>query len=180
MPLYDYKCAKCGTIREIRHGFEESYDEPCPACGAAMSRVFNPAPIVFKGAGFYVTDSRSKNGSGPDASAAKAEPAPSANRPPNACPQRKPVGWSSASRLPRRSFLWQPARSGCCAPIANSNARSRESSKRSVLRLIRCVLRPQFRDSRAAPKGPANYSCARNAHWRRSAEPSDSLRSPRA
>ncbi|HEY1975710.1 MAG TPA: FmdB family zinc ribbon protein [Candidatus Baltobacteraceae bacterium] len=61
MPLYDYKCTKCGTVREVRHGFNESHDQPCPACGAAMTRVFNPAPIVFKGSGFYATDSRPKS-----------------------------------------------------------------------------------------------------------------------
>ena len=67
MPLYDYKCTKCGTIREVRHGFHESHEEPCPACGAAMTRVFSAAPIVFKGSGFYVTDSK-------PAAATKSEP----------------------------------------------------------------------------------------------------------
>ena len=61
MPLYDYKCTKCGTVREVRHGFNESHDEPCPSCGAEMTRVFNSAPIVFKGSGFYATDSRAKS-----------------------------------------------------------------------------------------------------------------------
>lgn len=61
MPLYDYKCTKCGTVREVRHGFHESHDDPCPQCGAAMTRVFNAAPIVFKGSGFYATDSRAKS-----------------------------------------------------------------------------------------------------------------------
>lgn len=58
MPLYDYKCAQCGKISEVRHGFNEAWDAPCPACGGTLTRVFNPAPIVFKGSGFYVTDSR--------------------------------------------------------------------------------------------------------------------------
>jgi putative FmdB family regulatory protein len=58
MPLYDYACTKCGHVREVRHGFGESYDEPCEACGGALRRVFNPAPVLFKGSGFYVTDSR--------------------------------------------------------------------------------------------------------------------------
>lgn len=62
MPLYDYKCTKCGTVREVRHGFQETYEDPCPACGGAMARVFNAAPIVFKGSGFYATDSRPKSG----------------------------------------------------------------------------------------------------------------------
>ena len=58
MPLYDYACTKCGRTQEVRHGFDETYDRPCEACGAQMRRVFNPAPVLFKGSGFYVTDSR--------------------------------------------------------------------------------------------------------------------------
>lgn len=58
MPLYDYACTKCGRTQEVRHGFDERYDRPCEACGAPMRRVFNPAPVLFKGSGFYVTDSR--------------------------------------------------------------------------------------------------------------------------
>jgi putative FmdB family regulatory protein len=58
MPLYEYKCAFCGQTAEIRHGFTENQERPCPACGAAMARVFSAAPILFKGSGFYVTDSR--------------------------------------------------------------------------------------------------------------------------
>jgi putative FmdB family regulatory protein len=72
MPLYDYACTKCGRVREVRHGFGESYDAPCEACGGALRRVFNPAPVLFKGSGFYVTDSR-RAGSG-KAEKAKEEP----------------------------------------------------------------------------------------------------------
>ena len=62
MPLYDYACTKCGHVHEVRHGFDESYDRPCEACGAPVRRVFNPAPVLFKGSGFYVTDSRRSSG----------------------------------------------------------------------------------------------------------------------
>ena len=70
MPLYDYKCTACGHVTEIRHGFGESHGQTCEVCGGQLARVFNPAPIVFKGSGFYVTDSRAKaagNGSKSDA-----------------------------------------------------------------------------------------------------------------
>ncbi|HZO92395.1 MAG TPA: FmdB family zinc ribbon protein [Candidatus Baltobacteraceae bacterium] len=63
MPLYDYQCRDCQQVTEIRHGFRETYDGSCPACGGEMARVFNPAGIVFKGSGFYVTDSRKSSGS---------------------------------------------------------------------------------------------------------------------
>jgi putative FmdB family regulatory protein len=91
MPLYDYKCAECGRTVEIRHGFNETPAEACAACGGRLVRVFNPAPIVFKGSGFYVTDSRKKASSSskpaeskpetPAASEAKTEPAKSAETP---------------------------------------------------------------------------------------------------
>lgn len=67
MPLYDYKCTACGQVTEVRHGFDDVHAEPCPVCGAKLTRVFNPAPIVFKGSGFYVTDSRGKSQSSGDA-----------------------------------------------------------------------------------------------------------------
>lgn len=58
MPLYDYRCAACGKVTEIRHGFNDTNTEPCPHCGGALARVFNAAPIIFNGSGFYKTDSR--------------------------------------------------------------------------------------------------------------------------
>lgn len=64
MPLYDYACTACGRVHEVRHGFEETYDRPCETCGAPMRRVFNPAPVLFKGSGFYVTDSRRSSAPG--------------------------------------------------------------------------------------------------------------------
>jgi putative FmdB family regulatory protein len=58
MPLYDYACVQCGQTQEVRHGFDEPYAGKCAGCGAPLRRVFNPAPVLFKGSGFYVTDSR--------------------------------------------------------------------------------------------------------------------------
>jgi putative FmdB family regulatory protein len=66
LPLYEYQCATCGEPVEIRHGFRETVDQPCAKCGGELKRVFTPAGIVFKGSGFYVNDSRTKNpGSAP-------------------------------------------------------------------------------------------------------------------
>ncbi len=61
MPLYDYRCTKCGKVTEVRHGFGEPFAGTCPVCDGRLQRVFNPAPIVFKGSGFYATDSRKKS-----------------------------------------------------------------------------------------------------------------------
>jgi putative FmdB family regulatory protein len=72
MPLYDYRCTSCGTVVEVRHGFNDSHAGVCSKCGGALGRVFNPAPIVFKGSGFYVTDSRTKASSDSKSSDSKA------------------------------------------------------------------------------------------------------------
>jgi putative FmdB family regulatory protein len=64
MPLYEYKCTSCGHLSEIRHGFSENHEGVCALCGAALARVFSAAPIVFKGSGFYVTDSRKRGAAG--------------------------------------------------------------------------------------------------------------------
>jgi putative FmdB family regulatory protein len=64
LPLYDYQCRSCQQVTEIRHAFRETPEGSCPACGGDLARVFNPAGIVFKGSGFYVTDSRKSSDSG--------------------------------------------------------------------------------------------------------------------
>jgi putative FmdB family regulatory protein len=80
MPLYDYICTQCRKVAEVRHGFGETYREPCAACGAPMTRVFNAAPIVFKGSGFYKTDSR-KASTPESAAASKPDEAKAAGAP---------------------------------------------------------------------------------------------------
>lgn len=62
MPLYDYQCSKCQHVVEVRHGFNDTYTEACPACGGELKRIISPAPVIFKGSGFYVTDSRKPSG----------------------------------------------------------------------------------------------------------------------
>jgi putative FmdB family regulatory protein len=58
VPLYDYKCTVCENRYEVREGFDAPSRQPCPKCGSIAKRVLHPPPIVFKGSGFYVTDSR--------------------------------------------------------------------------------------------------------------------------
>ena len=61
MPTYEYRCTGCDHRYELRQGFDAEPRHECPRCGAPAKRVIFPPPIVFKGKGFYVTDSR--NGS---------------------------------------------------------------------------------------------------------------------
>src|SRR6266545_3581849 len=60
MPTYEYVCQSCGTHVEV---FQRFSDEPlteCGVCGGPLRKVFHAAGILFKGPGFYSTDSRSK------------------------------------------------------------------------------------------------------------------------
>jgi putative FmdB family regulatory protein len=58
VPLYDYKCTACEHHYELREGFDAPPRQKCPVCGSESKRVLHAPPIVFKGSGFYVTDSR--------------------------------------------------------------------------------------------------------------------------
>ena len=97
MPLYDYKCAQCGQVSEVRHGFTESWDAPCPACGGGLVRVFNPAPIVFKGSGFYVTDSRKGGAQKKSSDDASSEAKGTEAKPSESKPESKPAGDGKAA-----------------------------------------------------------------------------------
>ncbi len=62
MPTYDYKCDKCRKTYELRQGFDAASEHACELCGKGVAkRVLSAPTVVFKGSGFYVTDSRSKS-----------------------------------------------------------------------------------------------------------------------
>ena len=76
MPTYEYRCTTCGNRFEV---FQRIGDEPlraCEVCGGELRKVFHPAGIVFKGTGFYATDSRKSSGARTDGGT-KPEPAKS-------------------------------------------------------------------------------------------------------
>jgi putative FmdB family regulatory protein len=63
VPTYDYQCRKCGSITEVVHSMLEDGPTECERCGGQLRRVFHPTGIIFKGGGFYKTDSRSSSSS---------------------------------------------------------------------------------------------------------------------
>ena len=105
MPTYQYTCTECGEPLEAVQKFTDAPLTVCTACGGRLRKVFSAVGIVFKGSGFYRTDSRngssatapaakdkeksssessstsdsSSNGSGDKAAAKKAEPAKSSS-----------------------------------------------------------------------------------------------------
>jgi len=69
VPTYQYTCTECGEPLEAVQKFTDAPLAVCPACGGRLRKVFSAVGIVFKGSGFYRTDSR--NGSSATAPAAK-------------------------------------------------------------------------------------------------------------
>jgi len=60
MPIYTYECEECGARFEARQSFNDTPLTVCPTCEGKIHRVIQSVGVVFKGSGFYVNDSRSK------------------------------------------------------------------------------------------------------------------------
>jgi putative FmdB family regulatory protein len=76
VPTYQYACTDCGEQLEAQQRFTDEPLTRCPVCGGRLRKVFNAVGVVFKGSGFYRTDSRAAKSDGagekkPDAAAAK-------------------------------------------------------------------------------------------------------------
>jgi len=83
MPIYEYECENCGTRFER---FQSIQDEPirqCPDCAGSVRKVLHAAGIIFKGSGWYITDSRKATSSavtgGPKGNGAEAQSASKSN-----------------------------------------------------------------------------------------------------
>lgn len=63
MPTYEYSCKKCGERLEVMQSFSDKPLKKHKTCGGDLQKVFHPAGLIFKGSGFYVTDSRSASSS---------------------------------------------------------------------------------------------------------------------
>jgi putative FmdB family regulatory protein len=68
VPTYQYTCTECGEPLETVQKFSDEPLTECPACGGRLRKVFSPVGIVFKGSGFYRTDSRKSATAAPAAS----------------------------------------------------------------------------------------------------------------
>jgi putative FmdB family regulatory protein len=64
MPLYEYKCAKCGEVFELIQKFSDEPLHEHPGCGGAVEKLLSAAALQFKGSGWYVNDYGRNGGSG--------------------------------------------------------------------------------------------------------------------
>jgi putative FmdB family regulatory protein len=60
MPTYEYRCDKCLEVFEVVQSFNDRPLRRHRDCGGPLEKVFHPRGVVFKGSGFYSTDSRPK------------------------------------------------------------------------------------------------------------------------
>ncbi|MCE1177897.1 MAG: FmdB family transcriptional regulator [Micrococcales bacterium] len=84
MPTYAYACKQCDHRFEVVQSFSDDSLTDCPECGGTLRKVFNSVGVVFKGSGFYRTDSRagksaSTGSTTPPASSSSDSPASSSS-----------------------------------------------------------------------------------------------------
>ncbi len=103
MPLYEYRCTKCGHSFDKIQKFSDEPETVCPQCGGELERPLSAPAFKFKGGGFYVNDyaPRTASGSSTEKPAAESAPAasdskPSAESKPSS--ESKPAASGSASR----------------------------------------------------------------------------------
>ena len=66
MPTYEYVCTDCGHDLEVVQSFSDAALTECPQCSGKLRKRYSPVGVVFKGSGFYKTDSRQKLRKGSD------------------------------------------------------------------------------------------------------------------
>ena len=76
MPTYEYQCSDCDRNFDVVQSFSDDALTECPTCHGPVRKVFGSVGIVFKGSGFYKTDSRSGSSSSAAASTASSDSAP--------------------------------------------------------------------------------------------------------
>jgi putative FmdB family regulatory protein len=78
VPTYAYACKDCSHAFDIVQSFSDSTLTSCPECQGTLRKKFNSVGVVFKGSGFYRTDSRDAKGSTVSAAAPSAPATPAA------------------------------------------------------------------------------------------------------
>src|SRR5512142_565300 len=100
MPVYEYECEHCGVRFERIQSIKDEPIRVCPECSGTVHKVFHPAGIIFKGSGWYITDSRkSSSGSvaGESKSESKGDKQSGAREPKSESKSEKPSGASGTS-----------------------------------------------------------------------------------
>lgn len=111
MPTYEYTCRDCGEDTEAIQSFSDDPLTICPKCGGELRKVFRSVGIVFKGSGFYKTDSRTA-----DATAKSTTPTSETNAG-DAKPSEAKTGETKPSESPSSE-----TKAGVTAPVPQAPA----------------------------------------------------------
>lgn len=103
MPTYEYACTSCGERLEVVQRFSDDPLTECPACSGALRKVFSAVGVVFKGSGFYKTDSRTSAAKSSSAEPAKTDAAKDAPAKPATDSPSTPSTPSTSSDKPASS-----------------------------------------------------------------------------
>ncbi|GAA4862999.1 FmdB family zinc ribbon protein [Pseudonocardia benzenivorans] len=115
MPTYQYACTACDHRFEAVQSFSDDSLTVCPECGGPLRKVFSSVGIVFKGSGFYRTDSRgSSNGVAASSSESKSDSSSSTS--------------SSDSGSTPQTVSGKPPKHGELVKTSGSNSASSSSS----------------------------------------------------
>lgn len=119
MPTYQYRCTECGEDLEAVQKFSDPALTTCPICGGQLRKVFNAVGVVFKGSGFYRTDSRNGSKRGADGDSGPDKSSPDKSSPDKTkSPDKQPAAAGSASS--GSSSGKQPASSGASSTGSTS------------------------------------------------------------
>ena len=80
MPTYSYACTECGDRFDAVQAFSDSALTTCDKCNGRLRKLFGNVGVVFKGSGFYRTDSRAKSGASAEKSDKSDKPAPAGGK----------------------------------------------------------------------------------------------------
>ena len=119
MPTYAYACTACEHRFEVHQAFTDAALTECPECAGRLRKLFNSVGIVFKGSGFYRTDSRSADG--------KATAAASADKPADKADKADKKGEAAASSSSSSSSSSDSSGSSSSAASSSSSGSSGSS-----------------------------------------------------
>jgi putative FmdB family regulatory protein len=132
VPTYQYRCTECGGQLEAVQKFT---DEPLTVhddCGGRLRKVFSPVGIVFKGSGFYRTDSRKGSTASEPASASSGSDSSSSGGDKSSSGDKQSSGDKSGSGDKSSSSGDKSAASSSSSSSSSSSAKSAKSSGEKV------------------------------------------------
>jgi putative FmdB family regulatory protein len=89
MPLYEYECENCGTRFERLQSIQDEPVRLCPECSGKVHKVMHAAGLIFKGSGWYITDSRKSTSSAVTGDTKPATPEAKTDKPTESAPETK-------------------------------------------------------------------------------------------